>query len=70
MAKCVKCGSDDLRTKRQNGGGYGMNKLPLGKGRNATVAMDSTVCISCGNVELTVSSDDALAKIAETWGRA
>ena len=70
MATCMKCGSDDMRTKRSNGGAYGMNQLPLGKGRNASVEMDSTVCLSCGNVELTISSDDALAKIAETWDRA
>jgi ribosomal protein L40E len=70
MATCMKCGSDDMRTKRNNGGAYGMNQLPLGKGRNASVEMDSTVCLSCGNVELTISSDDALAKIAETWDRA
>ena len=70
MAKCMKCGSDDLRTKRENGGTYGMNQMPLGKGRNASVALDSTVCISCGNVESTVSDDGALAKIAETWDRA
>ena len=70
MATCMKCGSDDMRTKRNNGGAYGMNQLPLGKGRNASVDMDSTVCLSCGNVELTISSDDALAKIAETWDRA
>jgi len=69
MVKCVKCGSDDLRTKRENGGTYGMNKLPVGKGKTSTVAMDSTVCISCGNVEFTVSSVEALAKIAETWDR-
>ena len=70
MATCMKCGSDDMRTKQNNGGAYGMNQLPLGKGRNASVEMDSTVCLSCGNVELTISSDDALAKIAETWDRA
>ena len=69
MVKCVKCGSDDLRTKRVNGGVYGMNKLPLGKGKKATVVMDNTVCISCGNVEFAISSADALAKIAETWDR-
>jgi len=70
MAKCTKCGSDDLRTKRENGGAYGMNQIPLGRGRNAAVALDSTVCISCGNVEFTISSDGALEKIAETWDRA
>ena len=48
VVKCAKCGSEDLRTKRENGGTYGMNKLPLGKGKTSTVAMDSTVCISCG----------------------
>jgi hypothetical protein len=46
-----------------------MNQLPLGKGRNASVAMDSTVCLSCGNVVFTIGSDDALEKIAETWER-
>jgi NAD-dependent dihydropyrimidine dehydrogenase PreA subunit len=69
MAKCAKCSGDDLRTKRENGGVYGMNKLPLGKGKKGTVAMDSTVCISCGNVEFTISSDDALRRIADTWER-
>jgi hypothetical protein len=67
--KCAKCGSGDLRTKRENGGTYGMNKLPLGKGKTSTVAMDSTVCTSCGNVEFTISSDKALARIADTWDR-
>ena len=38
MAKCMKCASEDLRIKRDNGGSYGMNQLPLGKGRNAAVA--------------------------------
>jgi hypothetical protein len=47
-----------------------MNHLPPGNGRNASVAMDSTVCLSCGNVEFTITSHDALAKIAETWDRA
>jgi ribosomal protein L40E len=70
VAKCAKCGSEDLRTKRDNGGAYGMNQLPLGRGRNASVAMDSTVCLSCGSVEFTITSHDALAKIAETWDRA
>ena len=71
MAKCMKCGSDELRTKRENSGSYGMNKLPVAKGgRHSTVAMDSTVCVSCGHVELTVSSDKVLAKIAEIWDRA
>jgi hypothetical protein len=70
MAECMKCGSEDLRTRRDNGGSYGMNQLPLGKGRNASVAMDSTVCLSCGNVEFTISSDAALAKIAENWDHA
>lgn len=69
MSKCMKCGSDELRTKRQNGGAYGMNQLPLGKGRNASVAMDSTVCVSCGHVEFGISSSEALSKIAETWDR-
>lgn len=69
MSTCGKCGSDDLRAKTENAGAYGMNKLPLGKGKNASVAMDSTVCISCGNVELSISSHDALAKIAEDWPR-
>jgi ribosomal protein L40E len=70
MAGCMKCGSEDLRTRRDNGGSYGMNQLPLGRGRNASVAMDSKVCLSCGNVEFTVSSDAALAKIAENWDHA
>jgi hypothetical protein len=70
MAECMKCGSEDLRTRRDNGGSYGMNQLPLGKGRSASVAMDSTVCLSCGNVEFTISSDAALAKIAENWDHA
>ena len=70
MAKCMKCASEDLRTKRDNGGSYGMNQLPLGKGRNAAVAMDTTVCLSCGNVEFTIGSAAALAKIAENWDRA
>lgn len=69
MSTCTKCGSDELRTKRHNGGAYGMNQLPLGKGRNASVAMDSTVCLTCGNVEFTISSDDAMSKIADTWDR-
>jgi hypothetical protein len=69
VANCEKCGSDNLRTRRENAGAYGMNQLPLGKGRNASVAMDSTVCLSCGNVVFTISSDDALEKIAETWER-
>jgi hypothetical protein len=69
MAKCTKCGSDDLRTRRENGGAYGMNQIPLGRGRNAAVALDSTVCISCGNVAFAISDPDALAKIAETWER-
>jgi predicted nucleic-acid-binding Zn-ribbon protein len=67
MTKCMKCGSEELRTKRDNGGAYGMNQLPLGKGRNSSVAMDSTVCLSCGNVEFTVTSAGALTKIAGTW---
>ena len=70
MTKCMKCGSEELRTKRDNGGAYGMNQLPLGKGRNSSVAMDSTVCLSCGNVEFTITSVDALRKIADTWDRA
>jgi predicted nucleic-acid-binding Zn-ribbon protein len=70
MATCGRCGSSELRTKRDNGGAYGMNRLPLGKGRDAVVAMDSTVCVECGNVEFTISSDTALTKIAETWDRA
>ena len=70
MAECLRCGGEDLRTKRDNGGSYGMNQLPLGKGRSASVSMDSTVCLSCGNVELTITSERALAKIAETWERA
>jgi len=47
-----------------------MNQLPLGNGRNASVAMDGTVCLSCGNVEFTIISHDAMARIAETWDRA
>jgi hypothetical protein len=67
MATCGRCGGSELRTKRHNGGVYGMNKLPLGKGKDAVVAMDSTVCVECGSVEFTISSDTALAKIAKTW---
>jgi hypothetical protein len=70
MTTCARCGSEELRTKQDNGGAYGMNQLPLGRGRNASVAMDSTVCLSCGNVEFTITSHEALAKIAETWDRA
>lgn len=67
MATCGQCGGADLRTKRDNSGAYGMNTLPIGKGKKSTVAMDNTVCISCGHVEFRVGSPEALAKIAETW---
>jgi len=55
--------------RRENDGTYGMNKLPLGKGRTSTVAMDNLVCISCGHLEFFVTSEAALDKIAETWDR-
>ena len=70
MATCMKCGSEELRTKRDNGGAYGMNQLPIGKGRNASVAMDTTVCLACGNVEFTITSREALTKLADTWDSA
>ena len=69
MAECMRCGSAETRTKRHNEGAYGMNQLPLGKGRPASVAMDSTVCLACGHVEFTITSDKALSKIAGTWER-
>ena len=63
---CQSCGSEDLRIKRDNGGAYGMNNIPLGKG---TVALDSLVCVACGHVEMSISDSKALAKIASTWDR-
>ena len=58
-----------MRVRRQNSGAYGMNQLPLGKGRPAAVALDNLVCTSCGYVEFFVSDATALAKIAKTWER-
>ena len=57
MSNCVKCGSDEMRVRRQNSGAYGMNQLPLGKGRPAAVALDNLVCTSCGYVEFFVSDE-------------
>ena len=69
VKNCVKCGSDELRIRRENSGSYGMNALPLGKGKPASVAMDNLICTSCGYVEFFVSDATALAKIAKTWER-
>lgn len=69
MDNCAKCGSGEMRIRKGNGGAWGMNKLPLGKGKTATVAMDNLVCTSCGYVEFFISSDAALAKIAKGWDR-
>ena len=66
---CPACGSEDLRIRKENGGAYGMNNLPLGKGVKGSVALDSTVCVSCGHVDLSISNADALAKIAAKWER-
>jgi len=66
---CAVCGSDDLRIKRDNGGAYGMNSLPVGSGKNARVALDSLVCVSCGHVESSISNSDVLGKIASAWDR-
>lgn len=69
MKNCVKCGSDELRIRRENSGSYGMNTLPLGKRKPASVAMDNVICTSCGYVEFFVRDATALAKIAKTWER-
>ena len=69
MSECPRCGSSELRVMRENSGAYGMNQLPLGRGRPGSVAMDSSVCLSCGNVEFTITSEEALSKIADTWDR-
>ena len=69
MSACAVCGSDDLRIKKANGGAYGMNNLPVGSGKNARVALDSVVCVSCGHVESSISNSDVLGKIASTWDR-
>jgi hypothetical protein len=68
-SECRVCGSADLRIKRDNGGAYGMNNIPLGAGAKAAVALDSLVCLSCGHVEMSISDSKALAKIASTWDR-
>lgn len=65
--KCSACDSTDLRIKRDNGGPYGMNNLPIGKGK--PVAMDSLVCLGCGHVEFSVGDEKALARIADMWER-
>jgi len=67
VSNCVKCGSGEMRVRRENSGSYGMNQLPLGKGKPSTVAMDNLICTSCGYVELFVSDEASLTKIAETW---
>ena len=69
MSKCAKCGSTEIRVRRANDGAYGMNQLPLFKGRPASVAMDNLICTSCGYVEFFVSDEASLTKIAETWDR-
>lgn len=69
MDKCAKCGSGKMRIRKQNSGAWGMNTLPLGKGKKATVALDNLVCTSCGYVEFFISSDTALTKIAKNWDR-
>ena len=66
---CRVCGSDDLRIKKENGGAYGMNSIPVGKGRKSSVTLDSLVCVSCGHLEVSISDRDALSKIAATWDR-
>ena len=58
-----------MRVRRVNDGAYGMNQLPLGKGRPATVALDNVICTGCGYAEFFVSDAAALTKIAETWDR-
>jgi hypothetical protein len=66
---CQVCGSDDLRIKRDNGGAYGMNNIPVGKGRKAAVALDSLVCVTCGHVELSIGDREVLDRIASSWDR-
>jgi predicted nucleic-acid-binding Zn-ribbon protein len=66
---CSKCGSSDLRIRRENSGAYGMNTVPLGKGAKSTSAFDNLVCLDCGYVEFFISNPDALRKIADTWDR-
>jgi ssDNA-binding Zn-finger/Zn-ribbon topoisomerase 1 len=66
---CPKCGSGDLRMRRQNGGAYGMNSIPVGRGAKATAALDNLICVACGYVELYVSDPAVRQKIADTWDR-
>jgi len=65
--KCASCGSAELRIRTSNGGTYGMNKIPIGHGRNAVATMDNVVCIECGHVDFYINDPDALAKIEQTW---
>ena len=69
MSNCAKCGSAEMRVRRANDGAHGMNQLPLGKGRPASVALDNLVCTSCGDAEFFVSDEASLTKIADTWDR-
>mgnify|MGYP001822188888 CR=1 FL=1 len=64
---CAKCGSVELRVRKSNGGTYGVNKIPLGRGRNAVATMDNVVCTGCGHVEFYITDPDALAKIEQSW---
>ena len=66
---CAKCGSDDLRLRRENGGAYGMNSIPVGRGAKATAALDNLICVFCGFVEFYVSDPATRDKIAAAWDR-
>ena len=68
-SKCPKCGSGDLRLRSQNGGAYGMNSIPVGRGAKAITALDNLICVACGYLEVYVSDPAARQKIADTWDR-
>jgi hypothetical protein len=67
VGPCPKCNSADRRRRDENGGAYGMNKLPLGTGAKATVSMDNVVCVTCGYVEFFIGDTRALEKIKKDW---
>ena len=68
-SKCPKCGSDDLRLRSQNGGAYGMNSIPVGRGAKAIAALDNLICVACGYLEVYISDPATRQKIADTWDR-
>jgi predicted nucleic-acid-binding Zn-ribbon protein len=64
---CPKCGSTDIRVKRDGLASYGAVYLPIGMFGQAR--MDVYVCMNCGYVESYVSDSYNLRRIAEKWPR-